>query len=71
MLFPSEQQVRAWCAAKRVAPGQIVPLSKVRDLAYRWYEDWLHPSWRRRTTQETKALFAELGLDHPFWDPMS
>ncbi len=36
-------------------------------LAGAWYHDRLDPQWRRRTPEETQALFATLGLTGPFW----
>ncbi len=37
-------------------------------LACAWYgDDRRSPDWRRRTVDESEALFAELGLTSDFW----
>lgn len=36
-------------------------------LAEAWFDDRLDPGWRRRTPEETNALFTSLGLTDPFW----
>jgi hypothetical protein len=37
-------------------------------LAQAWYgEPRTKPEWRRRTADETRAVFAELGLAGEFW----
>jgi hypothetical protein len=36
-------------------------------LAKEWYADRLDPEWRRKTPDETTAVFARCGLTTPFW----
>ncbi len=36
-------------------------------MAKAWYEDRLEPDWRRKTSEEAEAIFAQLGLRSPFW----
>ena len=36
-------------------------------LAQVWYHDRLDPTWRRKTGEEVRALFDELGVTGPFW----
>jgi Alkylmercury lyase len=68
LFFRSEEHVDRWCAAWRFERGAILDL----DLGWRLAKEWLgpdrrDPSWRRRTLDETEALFADLGLTSAFW----
>jgi hypothetical protein len=42
-------------------------VAKVLELAQRWYGEHLRPDWRKKSIDEARALFAELGLTHPVW----
>lgn len=42
--------------------------SAFRPLAIAWYHDRLEPSWRCKTIDEARQLFAELGMTAPFWE---
>jgi hypothetical protein len=45
----------------------VISLEVGWELAKAWYSDRLSPEFRRRTPEETEALFAELGLVGSFW----
>ena len=48
--------------------GAVLRLGQCWRLAEAWYgPDRRDPKWKRRTGQETQALFGELGLTDPFW----
>ena len=48
--------------------GAVVPLDQGWELARIWYgEDRRAPDWRRRTLEETEAVFASLGFTSEFW----
>ena len=47
--------------------GAVLSLEQTWNLAREWYHDRLDPAWRRRTKEETRRLFASLGLDGEFW----
>jgi hypothetical protein len=49
--------------------GGVLTLEVAWQLAKAWYEDRLEPTWRRRTEDEERALFAELGMTSVFWSP--
>ena len=66
-LFRSEEHVRRWSDDTNVPVGAVFSLESLWALARRWFEDRLHPSWRRRTIEEAHAIFAEAGLTDPFW----
>ena len=46
----------------------MLTLDQCWRLARLWYHDRLRPDWKRKTADETAAVFAELGLSSPFWD---
>jgi hypothetical protein len=68
LLFWSEEHVQKWCRDWNLPRGEVLPLEKCWRLAEAWYgPDRREPGWRRRTVDETEALFTELGLASPFW----
>jgi hypothetical protein len=68
LLFRSEEHVERWCAAWRLPRGATLTLETGWRLAQAWHgPDRRVPAWRRRTVEETEALFAALELTHSFW----
>ena len=67
LLFKNERQISDWCGRHRIALGDIQPVTKVLELAKRWYGEHLRPDWRKKSIAEAQAIFKELGLDHPTW----
>lgn len=68
LFFRSEEHIHKWCATWRMDEGAILPLEQGWALARAWYgEDRRDPAWRRRTVDETEAVFRELGLTSEFW----
>jgi hypothetical protein len=68
LLFWSEEHVQKWCRDWNLPRGEVLPLEKCWSLAEEWYgPDRREPGWRRRTADETEALFTELGLTSQFW----
>jgi len=69
LFFRSEEHVDRWCESWRLPRGAVIPLDKGWELARAWYgEDRRLPDWRRRTLDETEALFASLGFTSEFWN---
>jgi Alkylmercury lyase len=69
LFFRSEEHVEAWCRAWKMEPGAILSIEQGWRLAQAWYSaDRREPSWRRRTLDETEALFSDLGLTSGFWN---
>jgi hypothetical protein len=69
LLFRSEEHIDRWCATWRLPKGAVLTLEQGWKLASVWYgEDRRDPAWRRRTLDETEAVFAELGLTAEFWN---
>ena len=69
LLFRSEEHIERWCRSWRLECGAILTLEQTWGLAQAYYgPDRREPSWRRKTLDETEAVFAELGLTSPFWN---
>ena len=68
LLFRSEEHVDKWCRDWRFSRGAILTLDQCWRLAKVWFSgDRRDPDWRRRTPQEVRAAWDELGLTGPFW----
>ncbi|HEV8657117.1 MAG TPA: hypothetical protein VGS96_00695 [Thermoanaerobaculia bacterium] len=68
LYFRSEEDIDAWCTTWRLQRGAVLPIELGWRLATAWYrEDRREPSWRRRTPEESEAVFASLGLTSDFW----
>jgi hypothetical protein len=68
LFFRSEEHVDRWCAAWRIEKGAVIPIQAGWNLARAWYgQDRREPAWRRRTLEETEAVFAGLGFTSAFW----
>ena len=66
LLFRSEGHVDTWLAGR--APGEIIPVLKLVELAYAWWGDRLDPQWRSHTREGNQAILDRLGLISPFWN---
>ena len=68
LFFRSEEHVDRWCGQWGLPKGELLTPEQAWQLASTWYgEDRRLPQWRRRTVDESEALFAELGLTSSFW----
>jgi len=67
LLFKDEKQVDAWSALHRIPKGDVQPVDKVLELAKRWYGEHLRPDWTKKSINEARAIFTELGFSHPVW----
>lgn len=67
LLFRSEEDVAAWCAATGEPRGDILSLARVWALAQAWYGDRMSPDFRGRTVAQATAIFAQAGLTSDFW----
>jgi hypothetical protein len=68
LLFRSEEHLDNWCAREKTERGAVLTLEEAWRLAEGWYHDRMRPDWERKTREETRAFFEELGLAGPFWD---
>ena len=71
LFFRSEERLDEWCAAHGLPKRPVVTMEQLWRLASRWYATRLDPSARRPGPDEMRAIFAEIGLAGPFWDPQS
>ncbi|HEY0412591.1 MAG TPA: organomercurial lyase [Allosphingosinicella sp.] len=65
--FRSEAAIHAWCDRHALPKGAIVPLPAMWRFARDWYGDYLREPWRKRTREETLALFERHGFTGDFW----
>jgi len=61
-LFRSEEHARRWRDG-----GAIIPVTKLAELAFAWWDDRLAPDWRPHTREQNAAILARLGLTDEFW----
>jgi hypothetical protein len=65
LLFRSEGHVDEWLRDR--ARGEIIPVTKLVELAYAWWGDRLDPDWRPHTRDQNQAILDRLGLTSQFW----
>jgi Alkylmercury lyase len=68
LLFRSEEHIERWCQQWNQPRGEVISLQQQWRLAQSWYADRMQFDWRRKTTEEIKTLWTELGFTSPFWD---
>jgi hypothetical protein len=59
--------VERWCRQENFPQGAILAVPQACNLGRTWYADRLDPNWRRKTKEETEAIFTSLGLTSDFW----
>jgi hypothetical protein len=64
-LFRSEEHIARWLGAR--PPGATIPVLKLSELAYAWWDDRLSPNWHPHTREQNQAILDRLGLSGPFW----
>ena len=67
LLFRDEVHVNRWCRARDIPIGGMMTLEQGWRLAQEWFKDRLNPGWRRYTPDETRSIFASIGLTSDFW----
>jgi hypothetical protein len=68
LIFRSEEHLARWLRDWHMPRGASLTLQQCWQLARAFYEPDRRPSeWRRKTVDETEALFAEMGFTSPFW----
>jgi hypothetical protein len=65
--FHAEADVDAWCARHDLPKGAVLTLPAAWAFASDWYGQHLDQPWRKRSLDETRALFARHGLTSEFW----
>lgn len=66
LVFRSEAHVIRWLGGR--APGAMIPITKLAELANAWWGTRLAADWRPRTRDEGQAILDSLGLSGPFWN---
>ena len=67
LAFRSEAHADRYLESRRLPRGATFSLHQLWGLADAWYANRLAADWRRRTPEESEALFASLGLTGDFW----
>ena len=65
--FHAEADVDAWCARHALPKGAVLTMPALWAFASDWYGQHLDQPWRKRSLDETRALFARHGLTSDFW----
>ena len=64
-LFRSEEHVGRWLAGRE--PGRTLPVAKLRELAYAWWNDRIDPGWQPHSREQNQKILDSLGLTGEFW----
>jgi hypothetical protein len=67
LLFRSEEHVERWAEARGTQVGGLLTPDQSWRLARAWFHDRLSPDWRRRTPDESRRIFDDIGLTGAFW----
>ena len=67
LLFRSEEEIAAWCAAQQRPRGAVLTLAQVWQLAKVWYGNRMAEEYRGRTPDAVAQVFADAGLSGSFW----
>ena len=71
LFFRSEELVRDWCEAKGVPLRPRATIPQLWNLSTTWYGTRLQANSRRAQPNEIRHIFASIGLEGDFWDPLS
>ena len=67
LAFRSEGHLQRWLENRGLERGATLSIAQTWRLAIEYYAGKADPDWRRKTPEESQALFEELGLRGPFW----
>jgi len=68
LLFSSEEHIGRWCEMWGQRRGGVLTLEQGWQLAQAWYgKDRREDDWMRKTPDEARAVFEEIGMVGPFW----
>ena len=56
-----------WCEDRAFRRGVVINLDQCWKLAQAWYPERMKPGWRRKSPDESQAVFDGLGLVGEFW----
>jgi hypothetical protein len=64
-LFRSEEHIAQWLGGRD--PGATIPVTKLAELAFAWWDDRISPDWVPHTREQNKAILDRLELSGEFW----
>jgi hypothetical protein len=64
-LFRSEEHIARWLGGREA--GATIPVAKLAELAWAWWDDRIAPDWRPHTREQNQAILERLGLTGAFW----
>jgi hypothetical protein len=67
LIFKNENEVDNWCKQHNKPKGEVLPVSKVWELAEVWYGNYLDPDFVRKTKEVAENMFNQVGLTSDFW----
>lgn len=53
-LFRSEEHIARWLGTRE--PGATIPVAKLAQLAFAWWDDRLAPDWEPHSREENAAI---------------
>ena len=65
-LFRSEEHIARWLGTRK--PGATIPVTKLAELAFAWWDDRIALDWTPHTREENVTILARLGLEGAFWE---
>jgi hypothetical protein len=65
-LFRSEEHIARWLGTRE--PGATIPVAKLAELAFAWWDDRIAADWEPHTREENQAILERLGLVGEFWE---
>ena len=65
-LFRSEEHIARWLGER--GPGATIPVTKLAELAFAWWDDRIAPDWQPHTREQNAAILDRLGLVGEFWE---
>jgi hypothetical protein len=71
LFFRSEETIDEWCRANGHPRRPSVRMDQLWHLATTWYGNRLSPDARRPKPAEMRGIFAAIGLEGDFWDPLA
>jgi hypothetical protein len=66
--FRSEAEIDQWCERHDMGRGAVLTIPALWHFAKDWYGNYLDDSWRKRSREDIKSIFASHGLTSEFWD---
>ncbi|KAK2746979.1 hypothetical protein FQN57_002551 [Myotisia sp. PD_48] len=66
-LFASEAEAREWPEKYGFRKGAYMDLATLWELSKVWYHDKHRYEYERKTSEEVRKIYSELGMSSPYW----